>query len=291
MSARTYSTDVYLTCPCPDCEGRKVRITLRKVRSLSRLAPPTSSKSCTSWCPDATTGNSKAKPSSPHPIGKPHRASAANSRSVSGCEKYRPRRRRNRNAGDVGQVDGPMAPPRTHPADSAGQRWAVSMTFRWSRSASRAQSLRPRRRASAEGLHSVRGGHVHSIHQLGAPSSRARPQGSDTCWRQAEFGKGGVRVSCGGGQRIGETRRSKPGVFFRRLARTAARAGTARTALPCPPGPGRLHGQKARESCRRPPRRDGAPGRTTAAPIRGCVRRGRSSPRRIARPPQSPRVG
>ena len=28
MPARTYSTDVYLTCPCPDCEGRKVRITL-----------------------------------------------------------------------------------------------------------------------------------------------------------------------------------------------------------------------------------------------------------------------
>jgi hypothetical protein len=37
MPARTYSTDVYLTCPCPDCEGRKVRITLR---SLSRLPSP-----------------------------------------------------------------------------------------------------------------------------------------------------------------------------------------------------------------------------------------------------------
>jgi hypothetical protein len=33
MAARTYSTDVYLTCPCPDCEGREVRITLRKFRS------------------------------------------------------------------------------------------------------------------------------------------------------------------------------------------------------------------------------------------------------------------
>jgi hypothetical protein len=32
MPARTYSTDVYLTCPCPDCEGRMVRITLRKFR-------------------------------------------------------------------------------------------------------------------------------------------------------------------------------------------------------------------------------------------------------------------
>ena len=40
MSTRTYSTEVYLTCPCPDCEGRKVRITLRKFRSLSRLPPP-----------------------------------------------------------------------------------------------------------------------------------------------------------------------------------------------------------------------------------------------------------
>jgi hypothetical protein len=30
MSARTYSTDIYLTCPCPECEGRKVRITLRR---------------------------------------------------------------------------------------------------------------------------------------------------------------------------------------------------------------------------------------------------------------------
>jgi hypothetical protein len=30
----------YLTYPCPDCEGRKVRITLRKFRSLSRLPSP-----------------------------------------------------------------------------------------------------------------------------------------------------------------------------------------------------------------------------------------------------------
>ena len=40
MPAKTYSTDVYLTCPCPDCEGRDVRITLRKFRSLSRLPSP-----------------------------------------------------------------------------------------------------------------------------------------------------------------------------------------------------------------------------------------------------------
>jgi hypothetical protein len=42
MSTRTYSTDVYLTCPCLDCEGRKVRITLRNFRSLSRLPSPAS---------------------------------------------------------------------------------------------------------------------------------------------------------------------------------------------------------------------------------------------------------
>jgi hypothetical protein len=35
MRARTYSTDVYLTCSCPDCEDRVVRITLRKFRSLT----------------------------------------------------------------------------------------------------------------------------------------------------------------------------------------------------------------------------------------------------------------
>lgn len=40
MPARTYSTDVCLTCPCPDCDGREVRITLRKFRSLSRLPSP-----------------------------------------------------------------------------------------------------------------------------------------------------------------------------------------------------------------------------------------------------------
>jgi hypothetical protein len=90
MPARTYSTDVCLTCPCPDCEGRKVRITLRNsaVSHGPRRQPV--SKSCTSWRPDATTGNSKVKPSSPQPIGKAPRASAANDQSVSGCEKYRP---------------------------------------------------------------------------------------------------------------------------------------------------------------------------------------------------------
>ena len=32
MPARTYSTDVNLSCPCADCEGRKVRITSAKFR-------------------------------------------------------------------------------------------------------------------------------------------------------------------------------------------------------------------------------------------------------------------
>jgi len=58
MPARTYSTDVCLTCPCPGCEGRSVRITLRKFRSLSRLTSQSVSRSCTSSCRDATTGNS-----------------------------------------------------------------------------------------------------------------------------------------------------------------------------------------------------------------------------------------
>jgi hypothetical protein len=40
MPARTYATDVYLTCPCSECEGRQVRITLRKFRNLSRLPSP-----------------------------------------------------------------------------------------------------------------------------------------------------------------------------------------------------------------------------------------------------------
>jgi hypothetical protein len=65
MSARTYSTDVCLTCPCPDCEGRKVRITLRKFRVSQGSPRQLASKSCTSWSPDATTGNSKAKEVAP----------------------------------------------------------------------------------------------------------------------------------------------------------------------------------------------------------------------------------
>jgi hypothetical protein len=79
MPARTYSTDVYLTCPCP---------TAKAARSASRCASSAvshgsprqpASKSFTSWYPDATTGSSEAEPSSPnrsanHPAG----ASAAN---------------------------------------------------------------------------------------------------------------------------------------------------------------------------------------------------------------------
>jgi len=30
VPARAYATDVYLTCPCSECEGREVRITLRR---------------------------------------------------------------------------------------------------------------------------------------------------------------------------------------------------------------------------------------------------------------------
>jgi hypothetical protein len=40
VPARTYATDTYPTCPCTECKGRKVRITLRKFRNLSRLPSP-----------------------------------------------------------------------------------------------------------------------------------------------------------------------------------------------------------------------------------------------------------
>jgi hypothetical protein len=40
MPARTDSTDVYLTCPCSERDGREVRITLRKFRNLSLLPSP-----------------------------------------------------------------------------------------------------------------------------------------------------------------------------------------------------------------------------------------------------------
>jgi hypothetical protein len=40
MPPRTYSTDVYLSCPCAECDGREVRITLRRFRNLSRLPSP-----------------------------------------------------------------------------------------------------------------------------------------------------------------------------------------------------------------------------------------------------------
>ena len=39
---------------------------------------------------------------------------------------------------------------------------------------------------------------------VGSPSSRAGPEGGDSLRLQAEFGRGGVRVSRGGGQRVGE---------------------------------------------------------------------------------------
>ena len=40
MAARTYATDINLTCPCTECKGCEVRITLRKFRNLSRLPSP-----------------------------------------------------------------------------------------------------------------------------------------------------------------------------------------------------------------------------------------------------------
>ncbi len=37
---RQYSTDVYISCPCPSCQGAEVRITARRYRNLCRLASP-----------------------------------------------------------------------------------------------------------------------------------------------------------------------------------------------------------------------------------------------------------
>jgi hypothetical protein len=70
-------------------------------------------------------------------------------------------------------------------------------------------------------------------------------------------------------------RRERGGRNLRPSRRQAHTAAEACTAPPHPPGRGRMHGRTARESCRRPPLRGGAPGRTTAAPLRGCVRHGR----------------
>lgn len=62
MPTRTYATDVYLTCPCPECEGREVRITLRKFRNLSPLPRQPATKPCISSCREAMTRpGSKAK--------------------------------------------------------------------------------------------------------------------------------------------------------------------------------------------------------------------------------------
>jgi hypothetical protein len=44
MPARRHATDVYLRCPCSECEGREVRITLRTFRNLSRLPSPACDK-------------------------------------------------------------------------------------------------------------------------------------------------------------------------------------------------------------------------------------------------------
>jgi hypothetical protein len=55
MPARTYSTDVYLTCPCSECDGRQVRITLRKFQNLHGRPRQPATKPCTSSCREAMT--------------------------------------------------------------------------------------------------------------------------------------------------------------------------------------------------------------------------------------------
>ena len=77
------------------------------------------------------------------------------------------------------------------------------MTFSCSRTARRARPLRSQRRYT-ERPASGPSGHAPSIEQLRPPSSRACPEGGDSLGPQAEFGKGGIRVGRGGGQRVGE---------------------------------------------------------------------------------------
>jgi hypothetical protein len=76
MPARTYSTDVCLTCPCAHCEGREVQAQV----SESLTTPPASMRPSRAPARVGTQqpGNSKAKPGSPNAMGKhPAGASAA----------------------------------------------------------------------------------------------------------------------------------------------------------------------------------------------------------------------
>jgi hypothetical protein len=62
MPARTHSTDVYLTCPCSEFEGRQVRITLRSSKTYHGSPRQPATKPCTSSCREAITKpTSKAK--------------------------------------------------------------------------------------------------------------------------------------------------------------------------------------------------------------------------------------
>jgi hypothetical protein len=73
MPARTYSTHVYLTCPCPECEGREVHIALRKCRSLSWLPSQPASRVVHQLVSGRDNGSSEGQPKAPtvgrHPAG------------------------------------------------------------------------------------------------------------------------------------------------------------------------------------------------------------------------------
>ncbi len=106
MRARTYSTDVYLTSPAPTAKGARSASRCGNSAASHGCLRQSVSRSCTSSCGQGTTGNSKAKPSSP-----------------------------NRSANTQPAHRLPMIR-----ADLARLRWAVStgvgrrrpMTFRWS---------------------------------------------------------------------------------------------------------------------------------------------------------------
>jgi hypothetical protein len=219
MPARTYSTDVYLICPCRDCEGRKVRITLSKFRRLSRPRRQPASKSCTSWCPDATTSSCEAKPSGSNRSAKhPAGASAANdSGGVSAIAMGRLDRRWKAAAADVQMVAASWV-SREPPMGAVCVR---------RRTAQRSRRTCPRHSA-------VR----FAIEPRSPVGRRQSPDRSRVRQRPhpSELPRRTTRRRKLGGRNRGPSRR---------LARSTVRAGTARTAPPHPPSLAQRHGQTA----------------------------------------------
>ena len=95
---------------------------------------------------------------------------------------------------------------------------------------------------------SLAGGHARGLDLVGSPSSRAGPEGGDSLRLQAEFGKGDVRVSRGGGQRVGENPAVETYVVLGgQLAQLLGRCRSDSAATST--NRGRLPGRTAPESC------------------------------------------